>query len=274
MKHSVLFGVWTLGLIATGCGGGDSSEPDGRASSDAPTDDRASPDADDWCARSPDLCEDPPPRDPCDADGDGARSSDCGGSDCNDHDSVVHPGARDYPCDGVDQDCNGRDYCQPDADSDGSPACEPGETGMGCDCDDDDPSINPHAAEVPCDGIDQNCFPEDDCPDSVDADGDGSYACRPGGPTFCDCDDGNRAINPIAREIACDGVDNNCSGADCCDQDEDMDGYACRDDCDDTDQDVYPGACGFAGTWPPKDFNCDGVIDERDACDGSGPGGI
>lgn len=272
MKFLLVLAISMLGLVTMGCGGGDSSERDGRPSTDGDSDDR--PDSDDWCARSPDLCEDADPPDRCDADGDGSRSPDCGGMDCDDDNPGVYPGAHEYPCDGVDQDCNGRDYCQPDADMDGWPACEPGETGMGCDCDDDDPSINPGTAEVPCDGIDQNCFAGDNCPDETDDDGDGYYACRPDGPTFCDCDDANMAINPIAEEASCDGIDNDCSGADCCDQDDDMDGYACREDCDDSDQDVYPGACGPGGTWPPKDFNCDGVIDERDSCDGSGPGGI
>src|SRR5207302_10065893 len=39
-------------------------------------------------------------------DGDG-YSSVLGGGDCNDFDREIHPGALDWPDDGIDQDCNG-----------------------------------------------------------------------------------------------------------------------------------------------------------------------
>lgn len=274
MKPLIIVGACAIGLGA--CGNSPSSTDDGAPPADTSTSDSPgptdAPDPDDWCARNPSYCDDAPPSDPCDMDGDGAQAPECGGDDCDDHDVGIYPGRAEYPCDGIDQNCDGRDYCQPDADMDGWPACEPGETGMGCDCNDGDPGINPGVAEIPCDGVDQNCWPADDCVHETDADGDGYYACRSDGPAFCDCSDASRDIHPDAPEITCDGVDNNCSGADCCDQDDDMDGYACREDCDDTDQYVYPGACG--SSYPPKDFNCDGVIDARDSCDGSAPGGL
>ncbi len=44
--------------------------------------------------------------DTCDSDGDGVASIACGGSDCDDTDAAVHPGAAET-CDGRDDDCNG-----------------------------------------------------------------------------------------------------------------------------------------------------------------------
>jgi hypothetical protein len=97
------------------------------------------------------------------------------------------------------------------------------------------PGIHPGAIEICGDGIDQNCDGIDPpCTSSctTDADGDGVIACScfPNGvPTVtctdacgshvvpnCDCNDGNAAVYPCAPEILCDGLDENCSGADCC----------------------------------------------------------
>ncbi len=44
-----------------------------------------------------------------DVDGDGYCSEEAGGTDCDDSDSRIFPGARELPDDGVDQDCNRRD---------------------------------------------------------------------------------------------------------------------------------------------------------------------
>ena len=53
----------------------------------------------------------------CDVDGDGYDNSGCGGSDCDDNDASVYPGAPEVLYDGVDSDCDGHsDY---DADYDG-----------------------------------------------------------------------------------------------------------------------------------------------------------
>ncbi len=86
-----------------------------------------------------------------------------------------------------------------DNDNDGSSA--------DVDCNDNDASIHPNAAEIPYDGIDQNC----DGKDLTDADNDGYDAISAGGN---DCNDNDASINPNAAEIPNNGVDENCDGKD------------------------------------------------------------
>ncbi len=72
----------------------------------------------------------------------------------------------------------------------------------GNDCNDNDASIHPNAAEIPYDGIDQDC----DGRDLKDADKDGYDAISAGGN---DCNDNDASIHPNAAEIP-DNINQNC----------------------------------------------------------------
>ncbi len=195
-----------------------------------------------------------------DADGDGFDDATCGGTDCDDGDDTIFPGAVETCDDGVDDDCDGGDD-ESDFDGDGyvSEDCVGGE-----DCDDFDADLNP----------------------GVDADGDGYDAC-------VDCSDAFDFINPGETEVCGNAIDEDCSGAD--EQpDADFDGYVAvycgGDDCFDEDPAAYPGVDtdgdGYdvcedcdddeAGSNPGLeevcdglDSDCSGVVDDLDA-DGDG----
>jgi MYXO-CTERM domain-containing protein len=153
-----------------------------------------------------------------------------------------------------------------DADGDGHCAGE--------DCDDNDTSTHPGAAERCGDGKDNNCngTVDDGCPgvDCKDGDGDGwpvGKDCK-----VADCDDADPKVHPFAEEVCGDGKDQSCNGS----NDEGCTGVACEDkdgdgwpvgkacgakqDCDDAD--------GGASPWRPelcadgKDQDCSGAIDE------------
>lgn len=68
-------------------------------------------DADDACpgarGRATNGCRLP------DEDGDGSAATAAGGTDCNDENAGIHPGARDVPRNGADEDCDGRDSAFP-----------------------------------------------------------------------------------------------------------------------------------------------------------------
>jgi hypothetical protein len=151
-----------------------------------------------------------------------------------------------------------------DNDGDGVPAEE--------DCDDNDASVFPGAAET-CDGLDNNC---DGSVDEgalstfyVDGDGDGYgdtaqpiEACEaPEGASALgdDCDDEDAAFNPGASETDCDDPnDYNCDGSTGY-ADGDGDGFAACQECDDGDAAVNPDA---AEVCDERDNNCDGATDE------------
>jgi hypothetical protein len=212
------------------------------------------------------------------------------GTDCDDGDADVHPGAVDVPQDGIDQDCDTRNACVVDDDDDGVCADQ--------DCDDHDPGRYPGAFEA-CDGVDDDCNGVVDdraAPYYVDADydgygdedipplvlcpeepppplpvGAGTYVAHGG-----DCDDTTTFVNPAHPEW-CDGIDNDCDGR--ADEDiplrpayidRDRDGFGDPDptwsitvqcppggyspfptDCDDHDASVHPLIDQVARTFLP-----------------------
>jgi hypothetical protein len=209
------------------------------------------------------------------------------GTDCDDTDEDVHPGADEVPCNGVDDDCLLQSDDDADQDLDGVGAC--------LDCDDGDATNTPGATEL-CDGTDDDCdgIADDGLPTVgtwPDADGDGfGDAAEPSVPTCStpaqgrvtnagDCDDDDWFKNPGLTEVVCDGVENDCSVATSDAPDTDADGATTCDDCDDGDPTVAPGR---AEVCDGLDQDCDGAVDEGlagcgDACfvdaDGDGAGG-
>ena len=198
-----------------------------------------------------------------DADGDGYIA----GSDCDDDDAAVNPGAVES-CNGVDDDCDGSvDVAAVDAvpwyaDADGDGYGDPAVTTDACDeptgyvsnaddCDDADASSSPAGTETPYDGVDQDC----DGADLTDVDGDGYDAAAVGGS---DCDDNDADVYPGTPDAWYDGVDSDCDGAS--DFDADGDGHDDLayggDDCNDADANVHVGA--VEGLSDGVDQDCDG----------------
>ena len=124
---------------------------------------------------------------------------------------LCEPGqTEDCPCDdgtAGEQSCNaqgtGYGSCDCDGGNGGVDADHDGWTVDDGDCDDEDVSVHPGAAEV-CNDVDDDC---DGAVDDVDADGDGFSAC--GGE---DCDDEAPAVHPGAAEVCGDDIDDDCDG--------------------------------------------------------------
>ena len=161
------------------------------------------------------------------------------------------------------------------------------------DCDDSDAAIYPGADEV-CDGSDNDCdgeTDEDAATDAItwyiDADGDGEGAetawqrdCdEPSGyvDNTDDCDDSDADIHTGGTEIAYDGIDQDCDGADFADVDGDgfdWDGVRGGTDCDDDDANVSPDATEI--WYDGVDQDCDGWSDDdadQDSYDAEAAGG-
>jgi hypothetical protein len=232
--------------------------------------------------------------------------------DCDDVDPSRYPGAAEVVADGVDQSCDGGDRCYFDRDRDGHGGGVSGEAG-GLNCadvpgfsplSDDCADVGtgaatrfPGAAERLADGVDQDCDGVDACPRDGDGDGHGGPEVVPGVSLQCgegpgeavdaaDCDDADPTIGPSAPEVAQDGVDQDCDGADACFGDADGDGFGVASpappdeaggcagpgrasqggDCDDADASVAPGASEVP--WNGRDDDCTGG-DARDV-DGDG----
>jgi hypothetical protein len=172
---------------------------------------------------------------------DAAEQESSSPDDCDDADPARNPGAQDVPGDGVDQDCDGADSldCFVDADGDGfgtsttmlsddADCADPGESPVDTDCDDDAPQLNPDADEIPDNGIDEDCNGVDATTCIFDADMDGF---------------GNQQdVLIIAGDGSCDTADQESTSA---------------DDCDDSNDRVFPGAEEIPDD--DVDQNCNGV---------------
>ncbi len=197
-----------------------------------------------------------------------------GRTDCADADATAYPGALEY-CDGVDDDCDGAiddsavdmtDWYR-DFDSDGwgdtnstSTSCNQpsGYVSLDGDCNDRSATLYPGAAEIPYDGIDQDC----DGSDLTDRDGDGYGAVQAGGT---DCWDTEAGVYPGAAEVA-DGVDGDCDGTvddGTAAWDDDGDGYTEEGgDCNDASGSVSPAGTEIVDGL---DQDCDGLVDDGTA---------
>jgi hypothetical protein len=174
------------------------------------------------------------------------------GTDCNDSDRLINPGATEIAGDEKDQNCDARELCFNDTDDDGyrvdttftstdldcADAGEARATEPSGDCDDRDVRTYPGATEVIGDEKDQSCDGRESCYVDVDRDGwrlDGTTVsadadCRdageaPASAPRLDCDDADIRTYPGAFEVVADEKDQSCDGREVCYVDADDDGY-------------------------------------------------
>jgi large repetitive protein len=209
------------------------------------------------------------------------------GSDCDDHDDDINPGA-DELCNGEDDDCDGDTdggavdglllYVDGDGDGygsgEGTTSCET-EAGLSVeagDCDDGDGDVFPGADEL-CDSVDNDCDDDIDggALDSIayyeDNDGDGHgdpdemvldcAAPADHVENATDCDDNDDDISGGAQEI-CDELDNDCDGET---DEDDAEGapvwYEDRDQDTHGDEDSTMSACGQPEGYVSGSDDCD-----------------
>jgi hypothetical protein len=225
-------------------------------------------------------------------------------TDCNDNSAITFPGNTTslVTGDDIDGDCSGTATCFQDVDQDGfgstatttTPAsggvttgtCDASASGLAndsTDCNDADNTVFPTATEL-CDGQLNNCSGTIGATE-VDVDLDQYAVCTldPGGWDGAgtvvggdDCDDTDNTVYPTAPDL-CDGQVNNCGGSIGANEvDADLDQYVvCTldaggwdgagtvvggDDCDDTDNTVFPTATEL----------CDGQLNDCNGTIGAG----
>ena len=171
--------------------------------------------------------------------------------DCDDADGDINPDVTEV-CNGLDDDCDtGIDESGADgemtwyADTDGDTFGDAAVYTVACDapsdyvsdardCDDDEFSVNPDAAEI-CNGADDNCDGEIDEDSAIDA------------STWYRDRDSDGYGSMTVSAVACDAPS----------------GYIeDNTDCDDGEEDVYPGAAEICND---TDDDCDGGVDESGA---------
>ena len=185
----------------------DTVEPEPGCTDDGECDD-LDPCSEDSCNMDSGTCL----NEPLDADDDGFPAAEidgisCGGTDCDDLDETVHPGAEEIDCDGVDNDCDGSMSPIEDEDRDGYVNAACAVEGQEIDCDDTDDSIYP-GAPLQCDGLDHDCSGRPD----RDEDEDGYWSEELCSGEGDDCDDTRADVYPGAPEVCLDGIDQDCDG--------------------------------------------------------------
>ncbi len=218
-------------------------------------------------------------------------------TDCDDTRATVHPGRAEVADNGLDDNCSGAHGCYLDQDSDDhnhpgmttvdtSADADCNDAGEGRsthpfdDCDDTRSTVHPLRAEVPDNGLDDNCSGTHGC--YVDADNDGhvpssgtttrddsanAVCTDPGEGTASDprddCNDSDATIYTGAPEIVGNNVDNNCNGRELCYYDADNDGYARSDGASFESTDADCNDSGEAVSTDPRTDCCDSDANAR-----------